>query len=75
MVCILLGEAAVAASGWLLLWAAVFFTALATFIRFWEEPHLTERYGREYVDYRRNVPAWILRISAWDPTLTPRADG
>lgn len=75
VVCILLGEAAVAASGWLLLWAAVFFTVLAVFIRFWEEPHLVERYGREYVNFRRNVPAWIPRISAWEPTLAPRADG
>ena len=65
VVCILLGEAAIAASGWLLLWAAIFFAFLATFIRFWEEPHLVKRYGREYVDYRRNVPAWIPRISAW----------
>ncbi len=65
VVCILLGEAAIAASGWLLLWAAVFFALQATVIRFWEEPHLVRRFGREYVDYRRNVPRWIPRISAW----------
>jgi protein-S-isoprenylcysteine O-methyltransferase Ste14 len=65
---ILLGEAAVAASGWLLLWFAIFFACLATFIRFWEEPHLAQRYGSEYVDYRENVPAWIPRISAWTPS-------
>jgi len=65
VLCILLGEAAIAASGWLLGWFAIFFAVLATFIRFWEEPHLASRYGREYVDYRRNVPAWIPRISAW----------
>ncbi|GAB7146550.1 RemK protein [Mycobacterium riyadhense] len=65
VLCILLGEAAITASGWLLLWFAVFFAVLATFIRFWEEPHLEGRYGREYVEYRRNVPAWIPRLSAW----------
>ena len=65
VLCILLGEAAIAASGWLLLWFATFFTLLATVIRFWEEPHLVTRYGDEYLDYRRNVPAWIPRISAW----------
>lgn len=65
---ILLGEAAVAVSGWLLLWFAIFFACLATFIRFWEEPHLGERYGRDYVEYRQHVPAWIPRISGWTPT-------
>ncbi|HEY9303520.1 MAG TPA: isoprenylcysteine carboxylmethyltransferase family protein [Mycobacterium sp.] len=64
---ILLGEAAVAASGGLLLWFAIFFACLATFIRFWEEPHLAQRYGSEYVNYRQNVPAWFPRISAWTP--------
>ena len=38
---ILLGEAAIAASGWLLLWFAIFFAMLTTVIKFWEEPHLT----------------------------------
>jgi protein-S-isoprenylcysteine O-methyltransferase Ste14 len=67
VLCILLGEAAVIASGPLLLWFAIFFTFQALAIRFWEEPHLTERYGGEYVDYRSNVPRWIPRVSAWDP--------
>jgi protein-S-isoprenylcysteine O-methyltransferase Ste14 len=64
---ILLGEAAVAASGWLLLWFAVFFACIASFIRFWEEPHLARRYGSDYLNYRQNVPRWIPRISAWAP--------
>ena len=65
---VLLGEAAVAASGWLLLWFAIFFACLATFIRFWEEPHLVQRYGSEYVNYRENVPAWMPRILARTPS-------
>ncbi len=65
VLCILLGEAAVTASGWLLLWFAIFLTFQAIAIRFWEEPHLVKRYGNEYVEYRRNVPRWIPRISAW----------
>ena len=74
VLCILLGEAAVTASGWLLGWFAIFLTFQLIAIRFWEEPHLTDRYGSEYVDYRRNVPRWIPRISAWNPTLAARAD-
>jgi protein-S-isoprenylcysteine O-methyltransferase Ste14 len=65
---ILLGEAAVAASGWLLLWFAIFLTCMASLIRFWEEPHLAQRYGSDYRNYRQNVPAWIPRISAWTPS-------
>src|SRR6202040_4204115 len=65
VLCILLGEAAVTASGSLLGWFAVFLTFQATAIRFWEEPHLVGRYGDEYVDYRRNVPRWIPRIMPW----------
>ncbi|OBA83896.1 RemK protein [Mycobacterium sp. 1164966.3] len=65
VLCVLLGEAAITASGWLLGWFAIFFAVLATVIRFWEEPHLVQRYGAEYVEYRRNVPRWIPRMSPW----------
>ncbi|SEH85670.1 Protein-S-isoprenylcysteine O-methyltransferase Ste14 [Mycolicibacterium rutilum] len=67
VVAILLGEAAIAASGWMLLWAATFFVMLTTFIQVWEEPHLAERFGEEYTTYRRNVPRWLPRITAWEP--------
>jgi protein-S-isoprenylcysteine O-methyltransferase Ste14 len=68
VVCILLGEAAITASTSLLSWAVAFFAVLAVVIRGWEEPHLKKRYGDEYVEYRRNVPAWIPRPSAWNPS-------
>lgn len=63
---ILLGEAALTASGWLLAWFVVFLTFQVIGIRFWEEPRLVRRFGSEYLDYRRNVPRWIPRISPWD---------
>jgi protein-S-isoprenylcysteine O-methyltransferase Ste14 len=65
VVCVLLGEAAATASGWLLGWFAIFFALMAIVIRFWEEPHLVQRYGAEYTEYRRNVPRWVPRISPW----------
>jgi protein-S-isoprenylcysteine O-methyltransferase Ste14 len=67
---ILLGEAAVAASGGLLLWFAIFLTFQLLAIRFWEEPHLARRYGSDYLIYRQNVPRWIPRISAWAPATS-----
>jgi protein-S-isoprenylcysteine O-methyltransferase Ste14 len=68
VVCILLAEAAITASTSLLFWAAAFFAVVALVIRGWEEPHLTMRYGDAYLEYWRNVPAWIPRLSAWNPT-------
>jgi protein-S-isoprenylcysteine O-methyltransferase Ste14 len=68
VVCILLAEAAITAAIPLLFWAGVFFAVVAVVIRGWEEPHLKKRYGDEYVEYRRNVPAWIPRLSAWNPS-------
>jgi protein-S-isoprenylcysteine O-methyltransferase Ste14 len=68
VVAILLGEAALASSVWLLGWAVFFFVMLTTSIQVWEEPHLTKRFGEEYVTYRRNVPRWIPRITPWDPS-------
>jgi protein-S-isoprenylcysteine O-methyltransferase Ste14 len=68
VVCILLAEAAITAATPLLLWAVAFFAVVAVFIRGWEEPHLVKRYGAEYVEYRRNVPAWIPQLSAWNPS-------
>jgi protein-S-isoprenylcysteine O-methyltransferase Ste14 len=66
VLCILLGEAAFTASGLLLLWFAIFLVFQTMAIRFWEEPHLIQRYGSEYLTYRQNVPRWIPRISAWE---------
>lgn len=71
VVAILLGEAAIAASGWPLLWAATFFVMLTTAIQLWEEPHLAECFGEEYLTYRRNVPRWLPRVTAWQPQPSP----
>lgn len=68
VVCILLAEAAITASTALLFWAVAFFAVVAVVIRAWEEPHLKKRYGDGYLEYWRNVPAWIPRLAAWDPT-------
>ena len=44
-----------AAGAWALTWA---------FVRWYEEPGLVRRFGAEYEDYRRAVPAWCPRRPA-----------
>ena len=60
----LLGESIFFGSYHLLIWSAVFFTANNIYFRLFEEPSLVKRFGREYVEYRENVPRWIPRLTA-----------
>src|SRR5215204_3600211 len=47
--------------------AGVVWVAVAAFVRFYEEPTLTRRFGAEYEAYRRAVPAWWPRLRPWEP--------
>jgi len=51
----------------LLLYAGVVWVAVAAFVRFYEEPTLTRRFGADYEAYRRAVPAWWPRLRPWVP--------
>jgi protein-S-isoprenylcysteine O-methyltransferase Ste14 len=51
----------------LLLYAGVTWVAVAAFVRFYEEPTLTRRFGADYEAYRRAVPAWWPRLRPWEP--------
>ena len=51
----------------LLLYAAAMWLIAAAFVRFYEEPTLTRRFGAEYEAYRRAVPAWWPRLRPWKP--------
>ena len=62
---ILLGEALVLGSMGVLTWCVAFFAINAVYIPFIEERGLLQRFGDEYVQYRRNVPRWIPRTSPW----------
>jgi protein-S-isoprenylcysteine O-methyltransferase Ste14 len=46
----------------LLIYAVVVWALIAAFARFYEEPTLARRYGAQYEDYRRAVPAWWPRL-------------
>jgi protein-S-isoprenylcysteine O-methyltransferase Ste14 len=51
----------------LLLYAGVTWVAVAAFVRLYEEPTLTRRFGADYEAYRRAVPAWWPRLRPWEP--------
>jgi protein-S-isoprenylcysteine O-methyltransferase Ste14 len=51
----------------LLVYAAVAWAGMATFVVAYEEPTLADRYGAQYEEYRRAVPAWWPRLSARRP--------
>lgn len=62
---ILLGEGLLLGSWTLLGWFAVFWAINAIYIPLSEEPGLIQRFGDDYIRYKRNVPRWIPRIQAW----------
>jgi protein-S-isoprenylcysteine O-methyltransferase Ste14 len=51
----------------LLVYAAAGWAGAAVFVRWYEEPALTRRFGAEYEAYRRAVPAWRPRLRPWTP--------
>jgi len=51
----------------LLVYAAVAGAGMVAFVRGYEEPLLTARYGEQYRAYRRAVPGWLPRLRPWTP--------
>jgi protein-S-isoprenylcysteine O-methyltransferase Ste14 len=58
----LVGQALLLGRPALLAYALVFWLVVAAFVRGYEEPTLSARYGEQYASYRRAVPAWIPRL-------------
>ena len=67
---VLLGEAALFGSPWLLIWSAAFLAVNCIYFFLYEEPGLERRFGEEYRSYKRNVPRWIPRRTPWAPSPT-----
>ena len=67
VVLILFGEALGLLSLPLLAWALGFLALNMTYIPLLEEPMLEGRFGDEYRLYKRNVPRWVPRRTAWVP--------
>lgn len=65
--------------GWLGLWvllghatweavasAALTAAAVGMFVKFYEEPTLRRKFGREYQVYCQNVRRWVPRLRPWN---------
>ena len=64
---VIIGQALMLGQPVLLAYAAVFWVTVASFVRFYEEPTLSSRFGAQYEAYRRAVPAWWPRLRPWRP--------
>jgi protein-S-isoprenylcysteine O-methyltransferase Ste14 len=65
----ILGQAMIFGSISLLLYALTVWAIMATFVRWYEEPLLQNRYGEEYRLYRHGVRAWVPRLHPWQAEM------
>jgi protein-S-isoprenylcysteine O-methyltransferase Ste14 len=61
----ILGQAAILGRAGLLVYAAILWVTVASFVRFYEEPTLSSKYGEQYAAYRHGVRAWWPRATPW----------
>jgi protein-S-isoprenylcysteine O-methyltransferase Ste14 len=65
VIAIVLGQAAILGRVVLVVYAAILWAVVASFVSFYEEPTLSERYGAQYDAYRRAVRGWWPRATPW----------
>jgi protein-S-isoprenylcysteine O-methyltransferase Ste14 len=61
----ILGQAAILGGASLVVYAAILWVTVASFVRFYEEPTLSSTYGEQYAAYRRAVRGWWPRATPW----------
>jgi protein-S-isoprenylcysteine O-methyltransferase Ste14 len=64
---VLSGESLLFRSYRIAAWLAFFFLMNHIYFLLFEEPGLEKRFGREYLEYKGNVPRWIPRFTPWKP--------
>ena len=65
---VFIGEALLLGHFSLVIYAVAVWAGAAAFVRWYEEPALAGRFGADYADYRRAVPAWRPRLHPWAPS-------
>ncbi len=63
---VLVGEATCIWSVALLEWAITFFFINTIYFTLYEEPGLKERFGEDYVNYKKHVSRWLPRLTPFD---------
>ena len=58
----IVGQALLLGRAILLAYALVFMAAVTAFVKLYEEPTLSERFGTQYEEYRQAVPGWWPRV-------------
>ena len=61
----ILGQAALLGRAGLVVYAAIFWATVATFVLAYEEPKLSSEFGEQYSAYRRAVRGWCPRLTPW----------
>jgi protein-S-isoprenylcysteine O-methyltransferase Ste14 len=59
---VIVGQALVLGQGHLLIYAAIVAAIMVAFVRGYEEPVLSRKFGTDYDDYRRHVRGWWPRL-------------
>jgi protein-S-isoprenylcysteine O-methyltransferase Ste14 len=62
----IVGQALLLGRPGLLAYAAAFAAVVLGFVRAYEEPTLSARFGSSYEAYRREVPGWLPRLHPWE---------
>lgn len=63
---IVLGESFIFSSIELFILFLFFFVLNHVYFVYSEEPGLIKRFGDEYIEYKKNVPRWIPRLTPWE---------
>ncbi|HML06002.1 MAG TPA: isoprenylcysteine carboxylmethyltransferase family protein [Methanobacterium sp.] len=71
---IVLGEALIFASIELFILFILFFVINHFYFVYSEEPGLIKRFGDDYIEYKKNVPRWIPRLTPWDSLKSNRKE-
>lgn len=67
VILMLFGEAMFFFSYPLFTWSLFFFLMNHFYFIMSEEPGMAKRFGKEYLEYKENVPRWLPRMKAWRP--------